>query len=178
MAVEILRISQWVLGLLHFDAIRLYLGLTELFFLLLLPRMRPRFLILHLTIVYLPSVLNSNEFFPSLVLHNPTHITLDIWVLLLVSVFLLLVITLFFKLILIRFYVRQKNSFLLGLGDIFISPILLLTVAFFKTLFELVPPLFSLYVSVSVRSNRTFLGNPISSDYSPFLFTIVRTVFI
>jgi len=110
MAVEILRISQWVLGLLHFDAIRLYLGLTELLFLLLLPRMWPRFLILHLTIVYLPSVLNSNEFFPSLVLHNPTHITLDIWVILLVSVFLLLVITLFLKLILIRFYVRQKKQ--------------------------------------------------------------------
>ena len=73
MAVEILRISQSVLGLLHFDAIRLYLRLTELFFLLLLPRKRPRFLRLHLTIVYLPSVLNTNDFFPSLVLQNPTY---------------------------------------------------------------------------------------------------------
>jgi hypothetical protein len=84
MAVEILRISQWVLGLLHFDAIRLYLGLTELFFLLLLPRMRPRFLILDLTIVYLPSLLNTNDFFPSLVLQNHTHITIDIGVILLI----------------------------------------------------------------------------------------------
>jgi hypothetical protein len=33
-----------------------------------------------------------------------------------------------------------------------------------------VPPLFSVYVSVSVRSNRTFLGNSIPSDYSVFLF--------
>jgi hypothetical protein len=97
MAVEILRISQWVLGLLHFDAIRLYLRLTELFFRLLLPRMRPRFLILHLTIVYLPSVLNTNDFFPSLVLQNPTHITINIWVLLRLSVFFLLVITVFFN---------------------------------------------------------------------------------
>src|SRR4028118_1527602 len=95
MAGEIFRISHWVLGLFHFDTIRLYLGLTELFFLLLLPRIGPRFLILHLTIVYLPSVLNTNEFFPSLVLHNPTHITLDTWVLLLLSVFLILAITLF-----------------------------------------------------------------------------------
>jgi hypothetical protein len=78
MAVEILRISQWVLGVLHFDAIRLYLGLTELFFLLLLPRIRPRFLILDLTIVYLPSVLNTNDFFPFLVLQNPIHITIEI----------------------------------------------------------------------------------------------------
>jgi hypothetical protein len=84
MAVEILRISQWVLGLLHFDAIRLYLGLTELFFLLLLPRMRSRFLILDLTIVYLPSVLNTNDFFPSLVLQNHTDITIDIGVILLI----------------------------------------------------------------------------------------------
>jgi hypothetical protein len=75
MAVEILRIAPWVLGLLHFDAIRLYLGVTELFFLLLLPRMRPRFLILHLIIVYLPSVLNTNEFCPSLVLQSYTNIT-------------------------------------------------------------------------------------------------------
>jgi len=97
MAVESLRISQWVLGLLHFDAIRLYLGLTELFFLLLLPRMPPRFLILHLTIVYLPSVLNTNEFFPSLVLQNHIHITIDIWTLLLLSFFLLLAITAFFN---------------------------------------------------------------------------------
>ena len=119
MAVEILRISQWVLGLLHFDAIRLYLRLTELFFLLLLPRMRPRFLILHLTIVYLPSVLNTNEFFPSLVLQNPTHITINIWVLLRLALFLLLVITLFLILVLIRFYVRQKTRLLLGLGNIF-----------------------------------------------------------
>jgi hypothetical protein len=103
MAVEILRISQWVLGLLHFDAIRLYLRLTELFFLLLLPRMWPRFLILHLTIVYLPSVLNTNDFFPSLVLQNHTHITIDIWALLLLSVFLLLAIAVFLILVLIRF---------------------------------------------------------------------------
>jgi hypothetical protein len=116
MAVEILRISQWVLGLLHFDAIRLYLGLTELFFLLLVPRMRPRFLILHLTIVYLPSVLNTNECFPSLVLQNPTHITLDIWVLLLLSVFLLLVTTVFLILVLIRFYVLKKPDFYFGFG--------------------------------------------------------------
>jgi len=131
MAVESLRISQWVLGLLHFDAIRLYLGLTELFFLLLLPRMPPRFLILHLTIVYLPSVLNTNEFFPSLVLQNHTHITIDIWALLLLSVFLLLVTTVFLKLVLIRFYVRQKTRLIFGLGEIFLSAILLLTVAFF-----------------------------------------------
>jgi len=126
MAVESLRISQWVLGLLHFDAIRLYLGLTELFFLLLLPRMPPRFLILHLTIVYLPSVLNTNEFFPS-VLQNHTHISIDIWTLLLLSVFLLLVTTVF----LIRFYVRQKTRLIFRLGDTFISAILLLTVAVF-----------------------------------------------
>ena len=131
MVVEILRISQWVLGLLHFDALRLYLGLTELFFLLLLPQMRPRFLILHLTIVYLPSVLNTNEFLPSLVLQNHTHITIDIWDILLLSVFLLLATTAFLKLVLIRFYVRQKARLLFGLGDIFISAILLLTVAFF-----------------------------------------------
>jgi hypothetical protein len=131
-----------VLGRLHFDAIRLYLGLTELFFLLLLPRMPPRFLILHLTIVYLPSVLNTNEFFPSLVLPNPTHITIEIWVLLLLSVFLLLVSTVFLIWVLIRFYVTQKTILIFGLWDIFISAILLLTVAFFKTLFELVPPLF------------------------------------
>jgi hypothetical protein len=95
MAVESLSIPQWVLGRLHFDAIGLYLGLTELFFLLLLARMRPRFLILHLTIVYLPSVLNTNEFFPSLVLQNQTHITINIWVLLLLSVFIILVTQLF-----------------------------------------------------------------------------------
>ena len=131
MAVKVIRISQWVLGFFHFDAIRLYLGLTEFFFLLLLPRIRPMFLILHLTIVYLPSVLNTNEFFPSLVLQNPRHITLDIWVLLLLSVFLLLVSTLFLELVLIRFYVRQKTRLLFGLGDIFLSGLLLLTVAFF-----------------------------------------------
>jgi len=141
-AVGSLRISQLVLGRWHFDAIRLYLGLTELFFLVLLPRMPPKFLILHLTIVYLPSVLNTNEFFPSLVLQNPTHITIDIWVLLLLSVFLLLVNTVFFIWVLIRFYVPQKTILIFGLWDIFISALLLLTVAFFKTLFELVPPLF------------------------------------
>ena len=121
MAVEILRISLWVLKLLHFDAIRLYLRLTELFFLLLLPRMRLRFLILHLTIVYLPSVLNTNDFFPYLVLQNPTHITINIWVLLRLALFLLLVITLFLILVLIRFYfyVSQKTRLLLRLGNIF-----------------------------------------------------------
>jgi hypothetical protein len=78
-----------------------------------------------------------------LLLQNPTHITLDIWVILLLSVFLLLVSTLFIELVLIRFYVRQKTRLLFGLGDIFLSALLLLTVAFFLTLFELVPPLFS-----------------------------------
>jgi hypothetical protein len=66
-----------------------------------------------------------------LLLQNPTHITLDIWVLLLLSVFLLLVSTLFLELVLIRFYVRQKTRLLFGLGDIFLSALLLLTVAFF-----------------------------------------------
>jgi len=123
MAVGILRRCQWILRLLHFDAIRLYLGLTELFFMLLLPRMRPMFLILHLTIVYLPSVLNTNEFFQFLVLQNHTHITIDIWYLLLLSVFLLLVTTVFLILVLIRFYVRQKTRFIFGLADIFVSAI-------------------------------------------------------
>jgi hypothetical protein len=81
--------------------------------------------------VYLPSVLNTNEFLPSLVLQNHTHITIDIWDILLLSVFLLLATTAFLKLVLIRFYVRQKARLLFGLGDIFISAILLLTVAFF-----------------------------------------------
>jgi hypothetical protein len=66
-----------------------------------------------------------------LVLQNHTHITLDIWALLLLSVFLLLAITVFLILVLIRFYVRQKTRLLFGLGDIFLSAILLLTVAFF-----------------------------------------------
>ena len=114
MAVEILRISLWVLGLLHFDAIRLYLRLTELFFLLLLPRRRLRFLILHLTIVYLPSVLNPNDFFPYLVLQNPTHITINIQVLLRLSVFLLLAITLFLILVLIRFYLSLCLPFFMS----------------------------------------------------------------
>src|SRR4028118_965620 len=96
---------------------------NRIIFLLLLPRMRLRFLILHLSIVYLSSVLNSNEFFPSLVLQNPTHITLNIWVILLLSVFLLLVITPFLKLVLIRFYVCQKPRLLFGPGDIFLSAI-------------------------------------------------------
>lgn len=130
MPVEILPISQRVVRLLHFDGIRLYLGLTELFFLLLLPRIRPRFLILHLTIVYLPSVLDTNKFFPYWVLQNHTHITINIWDILLLSVFLLLVTTLFLILVLIRFYVRQKNRLLFGFGDIFVSALLLLTVAF------------------------------------------------
>jgi hypothetical protein len=34
--------------------------------------------------VYLPSVLNTNDFFPSLVLQNHTHITIDIGVTLLI----------------------------------------------------------------------------------------------
>jgi len=42
--------------------------------------------------------------------------------------------------------------------------------SFFLTLFELVPTLFYVYISVSARSNRTFLGNPIPSDYSLFVF--------
>ena len=106
MAVGILRRCQWILRLLHFDAIRLYLGLTELFFMLLLPGMRPRFLILNLTIVYLPSVLNTTEFFPFLLLQNHTDITIDIWYILLLFVFILLVTTVFFILVLIRLYVR------------------------------------------------------------------------
>jgi hypothetical protein len=81
--------------------------------------------------VYLPSVLNTNEFFPSLVLQNHTHITIDIWALLLLSVFLLLVTTVFFLWVLIRFYVRQKTRLIFGHGNIFLSAILLLTVAFF-----------------------------------------------
>jgi hypothetical protein len=34
--------------------------------------------------VYLPSVLNTNNFFPSLVLENHTHITINIGVILLI----------------------------------------------------------------------------------------------
>jgi hypothetical protein len=92
--------------------------------------------------VYLPSVLNTNEFFPSLVLQNHTHITIDIWALLLLSVFILLAIAVFFILVLIRFSVRQKTRLIFGLGDIFPSAILLLTVAFFLLSLSLCLPFF------------------------------------